>query len=167
LDEALGGVPVPSGVAVVVEGGQGVIECDRTLIVQAVSNLLRNAIDAMESCEPGGRAHTLVLGARPERAGGESCVVLSVTDSGPGIPPEVVDRMFNPFFTTRAAGTGLGLAIVHRIVDAHGGSVRVRNLAAEGEGRRGACVELVLPARGEEAMTEVRVATRAAKEQAA
>jgi signal transduction histidine kinase len=52
----------------------------------------------------------------------------------------VMERMFNPFFTTRATGTGLGLAIVHRIVDAHGGSVSVRN---HEDG--GAVVEIALP----------------------
>ena len=61
-------------------------------------------------------------------------------DTGPGIPSEVVDRMFNPFFTTRQAGTGLGLAIVHRIVDAHGGHVGVSRA-----GIGGARVELRLP----------------------
>lgn len=166
LDEALAGVPIPAGVEVRVERGDDAIDCDRTLVVQAVSNLVRNAIDAMESCERGG--HVLLLSARRERVGGEDRAVLGVSDTGPGIPAEVVDRMFNPFFTTRAAGTGLGLAIVHRIVDAHGGSVRVRNRSEDGEGRRGACVELVLPILGEEIHSSgVRVVTRAPKEQAA
>ena len=52
---------------------------------------------------------------------------LTVEDSGPGIPPEILDRIFNPFFTTRDAGTGLGLAIVHRVVEAHDGSIKVGN----------------------------------------
>ena len=67
--------------------------------------------------------------------------MLSVADTGPGVGPEVIDRMFNPFFTTRAAGTGLGLAIVHRIVDAHRGRIAVKN----NEGR-GATFAILLPA---------------------
>jgi len=82
------------------------------------------------------------------------------------VTPEIIERMFNPFFTTRASGTGLGLAIVHRIVDAHSGRVVVRNNSemveaaaggsggaidtaetADGSCLRGACVDVVLPMR--------------------
>ena len=86
---------------------------DPDLIHQALLNLVRNAADAMAPRGGG----TLSLRLTPQH--------LSVADSGPGLPEDVVDRIFNPFFTTRSTGTGLGLAIVHRIVDAHGGSIRV------------------------------------------
>ena len=62
-------------------------------------------------------------------------------DAEPLIPPEVVPRLFLPFFTTRAGGTGLGLALVHRVIEAQGGEVRV-----DGRPGRGAVFTLVLPA---------------------
>lgn len=123
--------------SIVIEEGAGELEIDRALGVQALVNLLRNAAQATR--ESGGR--TLKLGARRTHDDdGDDCVELYVQDSGAGIDPEVIERMFNPFFTTRAAGTGLGLAIVHRIMDAHGGSVRVVN-----NEDRGATVSLLVP----------------------
>jgi signal transduction histidine kinase len=60
-----------------------------------------------------------------ERA--EADTRITIRDSGPGIDDDAIDRLFNPFFTTRSTGTGLGLPIVHRLLDAHGGSISVRN----------------------------------------
>ena len=123
------------------------LECDTGLVHRALVNIIRNAVQAM-AAQPTGRRE-LTLGAEvrrvrtPGAAGAGSAVTMAaliVRDTGPGIPAEVRARMFNPFFTTRATGTGLGLAIVHRIVDAHGGRVNVRN---HEEG--GAVVELLLP----------------------
>ena len=57
---------------------------------------------------------------------------LSVEDNGPGIPAEAMDKIFNPFFTTKDEGTGLGLAIVHRMVEAHDGTIVVTNGAGGG-----------------------------------
>jgi signal transduction histidine kinase len=67
--------------------------------------------------------------------------LVRVRDRGPGIPPETASRIFNPFFTTKAEGTGMGLALVHRIMTAHGGSVRL--VAQEGPGTT---FEIELPA---------------------
>ncbi len=108
---------------------------DASLINQALVNVIRNAIEAMSG------EGTLTLSAmidapevhkalhEPSTGGGEaaagSAVLLRIDDTGPGIPEEIAERIFNPFFTTRAAGTGLGLAIVHRIIDAHVGEVRI------------------------------------------
>lgn len=114
---------------------------DPILLHQALVNLVRNGVEAMADTDPEGA--TLRLEASAVVEGSWAGSVLRVVDSGPGVPSEVVDRMFNPFFTTRATGTGLGLAIVHRIVDAHGGTVAVRS--GEGPGGRGATVELRLP----------------------
>ncbi len=119
------------------------IEVDPTLMVQAIANVIRNAAEAMAETPDGSRTvrvrversiRRLPSGERGER------IVIGVEDSGPGIAPEVLERMFNPFFTTRPTGTGLGLAIVHRIVEAHDGHVVVSN---RDEG--GATVELCVP----------------------
>ena len=104
---------------------------DSGLLQQALLNLVRNAVDAMSPCDLPRR---LVLDVEPDELGW----VLVVSDSGPGIAEDKIDRIFNPFFTTRSTGTGLGLAIVHRILDAHGGSVAVAN-------DRGATFRLSLP----------------------
>ncbi len=94
------------------------IEADPELIHRAMTNVIRNAIDAM--APDGG---TLTLGAAVE----SGQIVLTIADTGPGIESSQIDRIFNPFFTTRSTGTGLGLAIVHRIIDVHGGSIAVHN----------------------------------------
>jgi signal transduction histidine kinase len=86
---------------------------DRAQIQQVVLNLLHNAVEASP-----GKA-TITVRTRDGFAGGE----LIVQDQGPGIPPEVQARMYEPFFTTKGEGTGLGLSIVRRIVEAHGGHI--------------------------------------------
>jgi signal transduction histidine kinase len=109
-------------------------------------NVTRNAIQAMREQGGSGELRLDVAVRTLPDAAGVSCryAALIVRDSGPGVPAGVMERMFNPFFTTRATGTGLGLAIVHRIMDAHGGRVLVRN--AEKSGKvGGAIVELLLP----------------------
>jgi two-component system sensor histidine kinase HydH len=121
------------------------LRADAHRLIQALTNVIRNAVDAMVECEDRPRVLTVSAARQPRCApGGRRAlrVILAVEDTGPGIPPEVIERMFNPFFTTRRTGTGLGLAIVHRIVDAHGGHVSVSNTT-----RGGARVELCLPPR--------------------
>jgi two-component system sensor histidine kinase HydH len=70
----------------------------------------------------------------------ERWVRIRIADTGIGIPKEEIPRVFDPYFTTRPSGTGLGLAIVHKIVEAHGGEVRL-----ESEPGRGTTVTLLLP----------------------
>ncbi len=120
---------------------EAVVRCDAALVERALVNVVRNALEAMGESGERVADHGLTLGAREERLG-EGWSVLCVRDTGPGMSDEVIARMFNPFYTTRAAGTGLGLSIVHRIVEAHGGRVVVRR-----ERPSGACVELWLPRR--------------------
>ncbi len=108
------------------------VRADPEQLRRAVANLLQNGAVAAGD---GGR---LDIGARlrPDR----NTVEITVIDDGPGIAPELLDRIFNPFFTTRDSGTGLGLAIVHRIVEGHGGSIAATN-RPEG----GACFRMTLP----------------------
>ena len=84
---------------------------------------------------------------RPTRSSVAVGVLLSVSDTGPGVSEDCLDRIFNPFFTTRSTGTGLGLAIVHRIADAHGGSIAVHRVPVRG----GAVFVLSLPDECEQA----------------
>ncbi|MDP9173007.1 MAG: ATP-binding protein [Planctomycetota bacterium] len=100
------------------------VNVDPMLIGQALLNLLINAIEAV-----GGPGTIDVVWSAAEAS---SQFSLSICDSGPGIPPAVLERIFNPFFTTKATGTGLGLAIVHRIVEAHEGSIVVTNSPPSG-----------------------------------
>jgi signal transduction histidine kinase len=92
---------------------------DPHLLGQAALNLLLNAAEAAGQ---GGRV-TVRWAAVSEGKKLKLCV----SDTGPGIAANVLDKIFNPFFTTKETGTGLGLAIVHRIVEAHDGAVSVRN----------------------------------------
>lgn len=114
------------------------VYADPDLIHQSLLNLVRNAIDAMAGPKQAGREgrprSELTLDARPY----DQQMMLVIRDSGPGIAESEIDRIFNPFFTTRNTGTGLGLAIVHRIIDAHSGTINVHN-----DG--GAVFELSLP----------------------
>jgi two-component system sensor histidine kinase PilS (NtrC family) len=114
------------GASLEVRGVAASVEGDEDLLNRVVVNLVLNAVQAS-----GTRARVIVE-ARPAWAGDvpagvhlEDPVLLSVSDNGPGIAPEVRERMFEPFVTNRAGGSGLGLAIVHRAVQAHRGVVLV------------------------------------------
>lgn len=120
-----------AGVQVLISAGSDVgpasVFADPDLLHRVLLNLVRNAAEALaEPVEgaPASRSPVLTLSA----ADG----AVTVADNGPGIDAQTIERIFNPFFTTRGSGTGLGLAIVHRIVDAHGGSIAVRNADAGG-----------------------------------
>lgn len=112
---------------------------DRIQVEQVLVNLVRNAIEASALREDGRRVVTL----ETRRAGGraEACVA----DSGPGIRADVLERLFEPFVTTKADGTGLGLTISRSIVEAHGGAIRV-----ERTGPDGTRFVVTLPSREEE-----------------
>ncbi|MET0281208.1 MAG: ATP-binding protein [Steroidobacteraceae bacterium] len=108
----------------------------RTQITQALLNLIRNALEAMSGLIPEERE----IVVRSRRTATGDCEVL-VSDNGPGVAPEMLDRMFEPFRTTKTQGTGLGLPMSRTIAEAHGGSIRY-----EPAQPRGACFILTLPA---------------------
>ena len=98
-----------------------VISVDPDQLRQVLWNLVSNAIQAM------GGSGTLTVSTRPAVPGEGTGVVFQVSDTGGGIPNDVVHNIFNPFFTTKAKGTGLGLPIVHSIVEKHGGTIHLDN----------------------------------------
>jgi signal transduction histidine kinase len=113
------------GVACQVRGPQSLpVMVDPLLLGQAVLNLVLNAAEAVE---PGTNGTVTVEFGPPPAASDARQLRLTVRDTGPGIDPQVLDRIFNPFFTTKDAGTGLGLSIVHRVVEAHDGTVAAAN----------------------------------------
>lgn len=107
------------------------LECDERLVRQAVVNLVTNALHAS------GRKGPVHVSVKPSERDG---LVVRVADDGDGVPDEMRERVFTPFFSTRPQGTGLGLAVVRRCAEAHGGRV---SLAPKNG--RGAVFELELP----------------------
>jgi len=105
------------------------IQGDHHQLCQVVTNLLINGLEAL-----GGRGAIRLRAARAA-GGGDGCppaVELRISDDGPGIPADVKERMFNPFFSTKPQGSGLGLAIVRKIVDAHEGRIDVTTAPGAG-----------------------------------
>ena len=111
------------------------LEGDSHQLCQVFTNLLTNAFEALNGR---GAVSITAAVAHPEddptadAGGARPAVVVDVVDNGPGVPAELTDRIFNPFFTTKTTGTGLGLAIVSKIVDAHDGRIDVSSSAATG-----------------------------------
>jgi PAS domain S-box-containing protein len=117
------------------------IWADHEALYQALVNLVTNALDAM----PGGgvlmlRASWTVAENLGAAGAAGRRVAIEIEDNGAGIPPAILDRIFNPFFSTKEGGTGLGLALTHKIVDDHGGAIDVRSTPGVGTTFR-----LVLP----------------------
>jgi two-component system sensor histidine kinase HydH len=109
---------------------------DAAQVRAAVINLVRNAADA---CEAGGE---VIVSSRADQDG----VTVQVIDSGVGMSPDVVARIFQPYFTTKKAGTGLGLPMVRRVAELHGGRVEV-----DSELGKGTQFTLVFPSHGAKA----------------
>ena len=113
------GVEITTEYAAVV----ALVPADADQLKQVLVNLVSNAVQAME--DSGG---TIAVKVWDD----DSYVFISVADDGPGIPGELLDKIFDPFYSTRDAGTGLGLTIVHRIVDQHGGRLEVESTPGAG-----------------------------------
>jgi C4-dicarboxylate-specific signal transduction histidine kinase len=111
---------VKSGVSLNTQLAQGLplIQGDRVQLQQVLVNLIMNAVEAMGSVNHGSRE--LLIGTGADESGG---IRISVQDSGPGLNPQIFDRVFDPFYTTKADGMGMGLSICRSIIEAHDGRI--------------------------------------------
>ena len=117
------------GVTLELAGEFPTVTADQTLLRQCFANLLRNGCEAIAQ---GGRPGRIVVDGQLEQTESGPTLRLQFTDNGPGIPPENLDKVFIPFFTTKNEGTGLGLALVHKIVVNHKGKIQVASAAGGG-----------------------------------
>jgi PAS domain S-box-containing protein len=111
------------------------VQVDRVQVQQVVLNLILNAVEAMASVEAGARE--LLISTKQNETNG---IVVAVSDSGPGIDPENLDRVFEAFYTTKSTGVGMGLSICRSIIEAHAG-----RLWADANKPRGAVFQFTLP----------------------
>ena len=100
------------------------------MLYQAFLNLLINAMQAM----PGGGNINVTVNSTSDH------ITVRIEDEGDGIPEDMLDKIWDPFLTTKEKGTGLGLGIVKNIIESHGGIIRITNRPV-----RGACVQVELP----------------------
>jgi signal transduction histidine kinase len=130
---------IANGISVTVECAQDLprVRADFIQLQQVMLNLVRNAIEAM-SQRPSGKRYLRV------RSGfdGKSTVSVYILDSGPGVPVQDRERIFNPFYTTKPSGTGLGLAVCRTIIEEHEGTLRLAKT-----GPQGSIFEIALPFR--------------------
>ena len=122
------------------------VQADRVQLQQVVLNLILNAVEALGSIEEGVRE--LSITTKQHEAAG---VLVTVHDSGPGIDPEHLDRVFDAFYTTKSSGVGMGLSICRSIIDAHGG-----RLWADVNTPRGAVFRFTLPGAEKELTNSLR-----------
>jgi signal transduction histidine kinase len=116
------------------------VPLDEDLCEQALLNLVQNAFEAM-----GSGGGTLRVEVSAAQANGRRGVEVRLKDTGPGIPAELREQIFNPFVTTKKTGVGLGLSIVSKIIDEHQGTIRVESAPGQG-----ACFVIFFPAARQE-----------------
>jgi signal transduction histidine kinase len=107
--------------------GLPLVEGDRVQLQQVILNLMVNAIQAMGTVARGSRS-VLITTARSESDG----IIVAVKDSGPGLAPDALKRIFDPFYTTKPGGLGMGLSICRSIIEAHAGRLWVTANAPHG-----------------------------------
>jgi nitrogen fixation/metabolism regulation signal transduction histidine kinase len=129
LEDVGHGTPAPVEVRVNCATEPIRVRMDPMMLKRGVDNILRNAIQAVYEAHPSGDGRVLVRAYRTDATG-----FIEVRDNGPGIPKENWDRVFDPYYTSKAEGTGLGLAIVKKVVLEHGGEVKL-DRAPEGGAR--------------------------------
>jgi C4-dicarboxylate-specific signal transduction histidine kinase len=168
VDEAMTLVQLDRGAASVqlrsLVPAELMVPCDGDRITQVLVNLLRNSVDAIVGrAAVSQRAGSVVVSASVMTRDGKCWVSITICDDGPGIAPEMLARLFEPFASTRldAKGTGLGLAVAEGIVREHGGVLAAKNRSEPeaGLGPTGAKFEVLLPMPGE-AQDEGKAASR-------
>jgi signal transduction histidine kinase len=105
------------GLTLELTSAPGVVDGDQVLLQQVLVNLLRNAMEALPEAPPG-RRHIAIRSVV-----GDAEVAVSVSDTGGGLPPEILGKLFSPFVTTKTQGLGIGLTVSRRIVEAHDGTI--------------------------------------------
>jgi signal transduction histidine kinase len=106
---------------------------DPILIEQVLINLVKNAAEAISLAKRPPTQREVELSVRPRHIDGQDTVEFSVRDTGPGMPPEVLDRIYEAFYTTKAGGMGIGLKLCRSIVESHKGRMSAHNLYNGGE----------------------------------
>ncbi|MCU0800761.1 MAG: PAS domain-containing sensor histidine kinase [Rhodobacteraceae bacterium] len=125
--------------------GEILLDLDATMIGQALTNLMKNAGEAIEAYQEKSASAGFVPEIRIDVITGDEQITLRIADNGAGLPPDRA-RLFEPYVTTREKGTGLGLPIVKKIIEEHGGTLSLQDAPVfEGNTHAGALAEIILP----------------------